>query len=518
MKHPVATGGVYGKQVRDLMIDMTRYTDVDGICLGTRFALDPENLLRYSLIIVPQDMGEGLTAPMADSLRQFVQRGGRLLVVATPIATSRPDLTGVADLTEEFCGASISGRGLPGHVKPASSVLAAPGGKVWTGGALTVKVADAQVLATDELSGAPLLLRKGTAYLSCVGYRTEAAPYFRAVVQHICKPPITLEGGETVRILEAVRKDNSLCVALWNKGETTLKVDAKALGLTGFSLEVRDIVTGTVLAKGRRGRLAAGVPVRIEHENQPRILAVGKSKDLERFAGLYASEDVFQGMTERKTIESPEVVLKVPDRPGIKVGVYHGSFGAAALIGAISRHEAFNCFSLPRLDREALGKSDVVVISKTAANVYFKHASELLRSWVEGGGRLLLCFDAIGYRGHPPLFPELGKGRTNPKGDVVRIAGEHPVTGGFKTGDEFIHAYTDHVQIEKGEQGAVLVTDEKGEPVVMAGEIGKGKVVLNGMIPGYASIERGEYAGREKEPEGGELSILLNAIQWLGSE
>ena len=240
--------------------------------------------------------------------------------------------------------------------------------------------------------------------------------------------------------------------------------------------------------------------------------------DLRDFGGIYGSPEVFKGLTERRTLENPEVVIKVPEGPGVKVGVYHGSFGATALIGAIGKRQDFNAFSLPRLDEGALAKSDVVVISKTAATVNFKHAAKRLRAWVEEGGRLLLCFDAVGYRAHPAIFPELGQGYTNPKRDVVTVSADHPVTNGFEKGDEFVHAYVDHVEMTKGERGKVIVVDEKRKPVVIVGAIGKGRVVLNGMITGYASVKRGEYAGLAKEPEEGELKLLHNMIQWLGEE
>jgi len=129
-----------------------------------------------------------------------------------------------------------------------------------------------------------------------------------------------------------------------------------------------------------------------------------------------------------------------------------------------------------------------------------------------------LLHDAVGYRRHKPAFPEIGKGTTNPKLDTVKVIKEHPVTKGLKKGETFIHGYADHIAIEKGSEGDVLVVDERGYPVVVIGRIGKGKVVLNGMLTGRASKVKGSYVGVDREPTGGELKLLINAVKWLGEK
>lgn len=519
MQHPVATGVAYKTRVNDLMVEATRFVDLDGVLLGSEFSLSPANLRRYDLIIIPQDMGQGLTVETAQSLRGYVRQGGKLLVVATPLVVTRRDLTEARDLTAELCGVRFEkAGGLPGYMKLASTSFPVPQKKRWSGALQTVTALDADVLVTDEIGGQPLLTRKGQVTFSALGYSSDLAGYFRDIILRLCAPPVVLEGSGPVRILESVRKGNAACFALWEKGSGILKVDAGALGLQGDQFEVREIVTGTRLGQADRNTLAAGVPFEIQHPNQPFIVAVGGADDLRRFAGIYASADVFRGMSERRTLENPEVVIQVPQGSGLKVGVYHGSFGVTALLSAIGGAPDLHSFSLPRLDEGALSRSDVVVISKCAANVYFKAASKLLRTWVEDGGRLLLCFDAVGYRAHPSVFPELGQGYTNPKSDVVTVAADHPVTKGLSVGSTFVHGYVDHVQMTPGQRGTVLVTDTEGKPVVIVGQVGAGRVVLNGMISGYASVKRGDFAGHDSEPEGGELTVLRQAVRWLGED
>ncbi len=89
------------------------------------------------------------------------------------------------------------------------------------------------------------------------------------------------------------------------------------------------------------------------------------------------------------------------------------------------------------------------------------------------------------------------------------------MTAGFKPGDTFTHAFFDHVTLTSGPQGAVLLKDQRDMAALVVGTHGKGRVVLNGMLPGYASAERGSRNAADRQPEGGELQILINAIQWL---
>ncbi len=49
-----------------------------------------------------------------------------------------------------------------------------------------------------------------------------------------------------------------------------------------------------------------------------------------------------------------------------------------------------------------------------------------------------------------------------------------------------------------------------GEPIVVAGEFGKGRYVAIGLAVGLAAD------GEETEPEGAEAQLLLNSVAWAG--
>jgi len=521
MQHPFIPINEYKKKVISLMESLTHHFDIDGMVTGSLKM--KENLKRYSLIIIPEDMATGLTRESFNNYLSYVRKGGKLLIINTPVSIGREDLTNIEDKTAELCGINLKGKDLPGYLSMESAIssLALPKKKFW-GQISKIEVKKAEVLVKKKDTDTPLLTRyklgKGEVLFSAIGFNPEISPYFASIIKSAISLPISLKDSKGMRILEATKKDNSLCISLFGKGTSILKVDTKLIGLKGKTFQLKDIVTGRIL-KNRisPSSLLKGVSIEIKYLNQPYILALGTPKDLKKYKGIYSSEEVFKGMMEQKVIENPEVPIKVPSGKGIKVGVYYGGFGSEGIIKALKK-EGFLVFSLPRIDIQALSYADVVIIPQCGSYKIFNQGIEDIRKYVEDGGGVLLTHDAVGYRGHKAAFPEIGKGITNPKLDTVKIIKEHPITKGLKKDEPFIHSYADHIAIKKGDKGEILVEDEKNNSVVVIGKVGKGKVVLNGMITGYASHERGIFAGGEKEPEDGELKILINAVKWLGEK
>lgn len=516
MQHPQAPEVEYTKKVRGLMLALTGRADVDGLVLGSRFALSPENLRRYRLVVIPQDMGLGLSEAMAASLRAYLDQGGQVLLLATPLAQSRPDLTEVRDLTAELFGVEIVGPRLPGYVRPEGALLSAVAAKRWAAGQVEVRPGAAEVVLRDGLTGAPLLLRRGGAWFSTMGFAPESAEVMAEIVEAIATPPLRLAENQGLRMLESVRKDGAVCVALWGTGTARLVVDAADLGLATGPLQARDLVTGAVLAETDAAGLRQGVPVAIAHRDQPMLVALGPSAALAGITGLVPSAEVFRGMDEVVAVENPEVPTLVPDRPGLRVGVYHAGMGAGALLEALGRQDGLNVFPLSRLDREALGKCQVVLLPQPASRVFFNRARDMVRDWVSAGGRIMLFHDAVGFKNLTPMFPEIGAGSLAPKTHEATVVKDHPITAGLTVGQTVRHAYADHIGLRAGPQGEAILTDAEGYGVVVAGDFGKGRVVLQGMINGYASLSPGDYKGREAAPEGDELRLLLQAVRWLG--
>ncbi len=301
MKHPLATGADYGKKVRSLMTALTTRTDVDGLLLESRFALKTDNLLRYSLIVIPEDMGSGLSKPMLQCLKDYVRKGGHLLVISTPLTTARPDLTGERDFTREFCCVEIADAGLAGYFAPEC------GGKFWSGSVKQVRLCGADVVMKHRSTGGPLVVKNGNTYFCTAGCSEDAAPFFADVARGISRQPITLSDNTSLRILEGVAKDGLVCLSLWGNGKATVQLDAAKLGLPAGGCRLRDMVTGTTIGDFTEAQLAAGVPVEIKHLYQPFLLTAGAKDSVDAIRGLYASADVFAGMKTKESLEDPEV-------------------------------------------------------------------------------------------------------------------------------------------------------------------------------------------------------------------
>ena len=116
-----------------------------------------------------------------------------------------------------------------------------------------------------------------------------------------------------------------------------------------------------------------------------------------------------------------------------------------------------------------------------------------LRQYVSDGGRLILTHDAVGYRWHQRLFPEIGVGVERLDGkDLVVGANDWNVTPGAVT-----QGYGDHVIITATADASVLAREAKTEKaVVVAGYFGRGTVIMDGTLLGAPSD--GEMPASEK--------------------
>ena len=207
--------------------------------------------------------------------------------------------------------------------------------------------------------------------------------------------------------------------------------------------------------------------------------------------------------------------VEVPLGRGARVGVYERGYGAAKILAALAARK-YRAFALPRLDFATLKYADVVVIAQVRRTNDFNKARQDVDRFVVAGGGLLLTHDAVGYGKHTTLFPSIGTGLRNPKLDKAKVSAEHPVTKGLAVGDRIAQGFRfDHVAISPGPEGAVLVDNDLGNAVVVVGKVGKGRVVLCGMLTGVRG-DRTDQAGKEaKITDGTELKLLLNAVDWL---
>ena len=117
-----------------------------------------------------------------------------------------------------------------------------------------------------------------------------------------------------------------------------------------------------------------------------------------------------------------------------------------------------------------------------------------LRKYVSDGGRLILTHDAVGYRWHQRLFPEIGVG-------VERLDGKNIIVGANNwnvTPGAVTQGYSDHVIIAATPGASVLAREAKSDKaVVVAGYFGRGTVIMDGTLLGAPS--EGEMPASEKQ-------------------
>jgi hypothetical protein len=192
------------------------------------------------------------------------------------------------------------------------------------------------------------------------------------------------------------------------------------------------------------------------------------------------------------------------EKSGTKVGVYFNGLGASSIMEVLDEAKGVNAALVYRLEPPHLAALDVLILPQlyeladlTTQNI------KAIRSWVEGGGRLIVTRDAVGLRWHPRLFPEIGVGTELNKNRSVQVVA---ALRGWSKGTRFDHEYKDHAQLEVKATAKVLLAEAKsGNPVAASGKLGKGTVILNGLVPGNEE---------ESDPESHSMRFLVSLVNY----
>ena len=181
---------------------------------------------------------------------------------------------------------------------------------------------------------------------------------------------------------------------------------------------------------------------------------------------------------------------------------------------------------------------DVLILTKKGwQDTKYKPSSwkENLREWVKDGHGVMAMHETAGctipaarryYKWN--LFPETGTLYRIFQGRELVISSRHPIIKNAAPNPNVLnqvmrHGYTDYAVFRKGKNGFGIVmgiiADKKSKELktthyaVVAGKLGKGKVVLNGMLSGY-----NYKTGAEAIPQGSERHILLDGVRWLANK
>ena len=190
------------------------------------------------------------------------------------------------------------------------------------------------------------------------------------------------------------------------------------------------------------------------------------------------SADAFQALKARDLPPRFEAGMR-------RVAIYAGGQASAGLLKALQSAPGVDAEYIYHLRPEMWRNADVLLLP------HLEDVAELapevianLRAYVENGGRLILTHDAVGFRWHPRLFPEVGVGVALSTGrDLIVGENNFGLTAGALT-----QGYSDHVIIKPAPGATVLAREKDSDKaVVVSGKFGRGTVVMDGALLGFPS-------------------------------
>jgi len=197
---------------------------------------------------------------------------------------------------------------------------------------------------------------------------------------------------------------------------------------------------------------------------------------------------------------------------GLHVGVLTDGYGSEGMLKALTGVTGIEAKPVYKLDAAHLAACRVLVLPQrqSAGAPEYEMALGAARDFVRRGGGLLVTHDAVGARQHPAPFGDVCAGVGAVKLTEARVAVDHPITAGLQVGQAVPHSYHDHIALKPGGGATVILDDTEGNPVLAAGKVGEGRFVANGMCTGLG------LGDAETPPTGSELTVLINAVRWLG--
>jgi len=210
----------------------------------------------------------------------------------------------------------------------------------------------------------------------------------------------------------------------------------------------------------------------------------------------------------------------------IPVAVFRNetSSGAEGIMQALGKMAGIDARLIEDLALATLSGYTVLVVPATR---YFHAETEALSTgqkedlygnlprFVGDGGGVMLIRCGVGFRHDTirPVFPGIVKGVARSEYRFIEAAEDgNPV---FAELGRFRTSYYDHIVLEPGPEGEAVLSDEGGEPVVVAGKYGRGRVLATGLVVGTRQKEEQDTPEPVAGPEGGELQILTDAVRWL---
>ena len=485
LRYPVNPGNEYDRCVNVLFNCITAHYPAVKVLLGSKLTLDPEALRkRFDLLILPEEQGIGMSRESVDALKKYVELGGKLIGVATPVTTAGRDLTNEKDVTGELFGISVSRGKLPGFVR-------LNGKKVWSSAACQVK-------------GTP---KAGTDFIPISCTPAAADIFISAIDKMLSAKEVRLSENKGFIIHNACIKDGVICLPLPAEKPATAKLHCV---LVAGEYEVRNLLTGEVIAAGNSDMLAKGVKINTLYQNEPYVLGIGLKEKMKAFTGIYSSRKVFAELDKFPVgaVQNPEVPLLIPGKPGLKVGIYMSGIGAGKIMNALRDVKNINAFLIPRLDDPCVKGSDVVIVPHPTSDFFYRDGVPALRRGLESGKGVIICHTALktAHQDFPEIFAAKPVKHTKLINAELTAADGKKFLPGFRY-DHYDCTFTDGVE--------VWAKSAKNLPVIGMGKVGKGKLGVFGTLPGHfgstgSGTTEGEISGEEK-------ALLIEMVKKAGN-
>ena len=261
-------------------------------------------------------------------------------------------------------------------------------------------------------------------------------------------------------------------------------------------------------------------------------------------------------MREIFGLAAPKAATKRKKTPGVvHVAVFKNEaprkkgpdFGGEAIMARLRGQEKVAADWVKDLSPKTISFYDVVVVP----NMYLRHTNlgphweSSVRQFVLAGGSALLIHHSAGFRATAtPAFPEVATVGDFIAAQGMRVVADHPVVNAaavakafpakvndpafaseitrykLAVGDTFHSGFPDYMQLAPGKAGTVVVRSRRlgnlgGDPTVVVGTAGRGRVVLCGMNLGARSRKVAGKTVTQEFISPQEESILVNSIFWL---
>jgi len=193
----------------------------------------------------------------------------------------------------------------------------------------------------------------------------------------------------------------------------------------------------------------------------------------------------------------------------LRIGVFDTAAvaGQGASVSGLIRglnRQGYRAESIADVHMLTLLQYDVVYLSDAhEAGLVRADWQKNLVEYIRDGGSVLQTW-------HHHILSEVGVGVERVYGRRrMHVQAGHPSVAGVA---DFDAAYQDHIIEKVGRLGTVILKNDAGQPVAVAGKMGRGKVISTGLA---LAIPNGRQSA---EPKGAERALLKAFFAWLAPE